>query len=551
MRLAPNGRSLAVAVLASFYYNEHVKSVRETTRRESLIACACALVLLSPLLAAFWSGGGMADAFTTLPGDGASSARSVLIAATARSLGVGLLSILIAALIGIPAAWALAGRRMSAWRTALVILPLALPAPVAVSGWVRLIAPNATSSFALQLPGAPPGWTSEAHALLFSPLGAGCVLGLGLWPVVALNAWPGFLRARDASYEAARLYERPTRAFFRVVLPRCRGDIAAGLSLAFLLACNDFAVSSLLLVHTLPVEVHDRAALGKNAAAASAALPLVAVAALFCILFRSPERHTAAPSGHNLPNGLRSGKSAMGALYAGVALGVAVPMLACLYGVVSSGKALSVSFDAGAASLGLSVRLAAAAVLLACGLAALRVLIRGDRRSQAVRIASVFLLAIPGSFLGVSILSLQIDATSALPFLRVPLLWVALGFALRFLYVPMRLADEARASIDSALIESAALLGHGRWSRAASVVLPLSMGHLTAAAALVFALALGEVPVASILAPPGSIPATIWLFGQQHMGYDESVFALSLLLGAATCGTIAMGAAAARWAARQ
>ena len=77
MRPAPNGRSLAVAVLASFYYNEHVKSVRETTRRESLIACACALVLLSPLLAAFWSGGGMADAFTTLPGDGASSARSV------------------------------------------------------------------------------------------------------------------------------------------------------------------------------------------------------------------------------------------------------------------------------------------------------------------------------------------------------------------------------------------------------------------------------------------------------------------------------------------
>lgn len=527
--------------------------MRDSTRRDNIIQLALALILLAPLLAAFWSGGGFEDAFATnQSAEIAAARRWALWRAAGQSLSVGCLSAAVAALIGIPAAWALSGRSTSALRNALTILPLALPAPVAVSGWVRLIAPNATSSFALQLPGAPPGMASTAHALLFSPLGAGLVLGLSLWPVVALNVWPGFLRARDASYEAARLHASPARAFFRGVLPRCTSEIAAGVALVFLLASNDFAVSSLLLVHTLPIEVHDQAALGKNAAAAWASLPLVLMAAALCAVTL---RHSNRSGGDSLTHaksssGLRAGKFSSAVLYAGVAFGFAIPMVACLFGVLASGKPMSASFDAGAESLGLSARLAAAAVLIACGFSVVRLLCWPDARSRPLFAASIFLLAIPGSFLGVSLLALQIEATNLTPGLRLPLAWMALGFALRFLFVPIRLIDEALAGIDPALLESASLLGHGRFSRAVAVVLPLSLGHLAAAAALVFALALGEVPIAAILAPPGAAPATIWLFGQQHMGYDESVFALSLLLGAATAGTIAVGALVAKWAAR-
>ena len=527
--------------------------MRDSSRRDNIIQFALALILLAPLLAAFWSGGGFEDAFGTRKSAEVSAARQwALLRAAGQSLTLGCLSAGVAALIGIPAAWALSGRRASAVRTALAILPLALPAPVAVSGWVRLIAPNATSSFALQLPGAPPGMASAAHALLFSPVGAALVLGLSLWPVVALNVWPAFLRARDVAYEAARLHASPARAFFRGALPRCTGEIVAGVALVFLLASNDFAVSSLLLVHTLPVEVHDQAALGKNAAAAWASLPLVLLAAALCAVTMRRSTHSGRHTHtHSMrSSGLRAGKMSSGILYAGVAFGFAVPMLACLYGVLASGKPLSVSFDAGAESLGLSARLAAAAVLVACGFAVVRLLTWPEVRAAPLNVASVFLLAIPGSFLGVSLLVLQIEATNLTPELRLPLVWMALGFALRFLNVPIRLIDEALAGIDPALLESAALLGHGRFSRATTVVLPLSLGHLAAAAALVFALALGEVPIAAILAPPGAVPATIWLFGQQHMGYDESVFALSLLLGATTAGTIALGALMAKRAAR-
>ncbi len=123
---------------------------------DKLIQFALAAALLAPLLAAFSGSGGLEDAFATSQSAEAAAARRwVLLCAAGQSLLIGSLSAAIAALVGIPAAWALSGRRVSAAKIALVVLPLALPAPVAVSGWIQLIAPGATSSFALQTPGAP------------------------------------------------------------------------------------------------------------------------------------------------------------------------------------------------------------------------------------------------------------------------------------------------------------------------------------------------------------------------------------------------------------
>ncbi|HLX63864.1 MAG TPA: ABC transporter permease subunit [Planctomycetota bacterium] len=542
--------------------------MRNSSPRDRVLQFALALAVVAPLAAAFWGGGGLADAFATnVSADAAAARRWALAAATGRSVLVGGTATFIAALIGVPAAWALSARPMSVWRTALLMLPFALPAPVAISGWVQLIAPSATSSFALQLPGVA-NFTSTAHALLFSGFGAACVLGLSLWPVVALHAWPAFRAARDEAYESARLCATPARAFFRVVLPRCRGALLAGLALVFLLASSDFGVASLLLVKTLAVEVHDLAALGKNSAAAWASLPLVGIAAALCVLpvlrVRHGREHQAGlgTSLRDKPAMVRGGVGwfCRTVFTAGVLLGFFIPMLACLRGVISAGKPLSYAFDAGAESLLLSARLATAAVMIGCGAAAMRILLWPEQRAGALNAASVFVLAVPGSFLAAALLTLQINAQNLAPSVdknaqapavlawvfNQPQAWLACAFALRFLYVPLRLAEEALASIDPALMESAAMLGRGWWGRAGNVALPLSLGHLAAAAALVFTLALGEVPLAAVLAPPGAVPATIWLFNQQHMGYDESVFALSLLLGAVSASVVGVGTWAAK-----
>lgn len=531
--------------------------MREPTSRGRAAQWLLAFLLLAPLAAAFWGGGGLDDAFAANQSAEAAAARRwMLLGETGRSIFVGALSTLVAALIGVPAGWALAGRRMSAFHTALMMLPFALPAPVAVSGWVQLIAPSATSSFTLQLPGAA-SFASALHGLLFSSLGAAFVLGLSLWPVIALHAWPGFRRARDESYDCARLSASPARAFFRTVLPRCKGHLAAGLALVFVLASSDFGVCSLLLVKTLPVEVHDQTALGRHAAAAWAALPLVLLALGFSALLlkmRGKEPAFASPP-PNAAGTARASRFCSWIWVGGALLGFAVPMIACLRGVLSSGKPLSFAFDAGAESLLLSARLAAAAVLLGCAAGVARLVCWPDRRADALNFAGVLVLAVPGAFVAASLFTIQINAQHAAAsgfgkLLNQPLAWLACGFALRFLYVPLRLTEEAAASIPPALLESAAVLGQNSFRRAVSVALPLSLGHLAAAAALIFTLTLGEVAIAATLAPPGAVPATIWLFNQQHMGYDESVFALSLLLGAVSAVAIGIGALGAKWAAR-
>jgi iron(III) transport system permease protein len=518
-----------------------------------------ALVLL-PLLAAFSGAGGFADAYGTLQPDGEAAAarRWILATATGHSLAIGVLATAIAALIGVPVGWALAGKIGTGTGGAcpyfsLVALPLALPPSVAVSGWVGLFAPEgAASAFYPLTPearGPSGGW-------LFSIFGAALVLGMSLWPIIAFETWPGFKRVLSGdAYDAARLYATRRRVFLKILLPQVKGELAAGALLVFLLAACDFTVSSLLLVRTLPVEIHDALTVGKSAAAAWASLPLLVIVFLVAVLLhrRAEVRHAAPHAGGR---GVAVGAPAARAVcVAGVALGFVLPMLVCLQQALSGGHPMSAVFGAGKSALAVSLRLAAAATLLAAAIAIVRVVLWPESRARPLNDAALFLLGVPGSFLAAALLAMQMNLTALLDKPAVaqavlPVALLVLGFALRFVYVPLRLAEEGLAALHPDLFAAAALAGHGRLVRGVAVALPLVTPHIVAGAALVFVLAMGEVAIADRLHPPGVTPATQWLFQQQHMGYDEAVFGLSLLLGIAVAAVLLAGGVAAAWAGR-
>jgi iron(III) transport system permease protein len=553
--------------------------MRQPDRTDRVVQCAVAALLLLPLLAAFLGGGGFSDAYGAYqPTDGAvvAARRAALAAATCRSLLIGAGAALVAAAIGIPAAWALAvchgpaavrrsvplpsdGARTgngpgpwhpfgAAWRsTALLVLaalPLALPPSVAVSGWIGLLAPTgAVSAFNPAIPVYAP----ESRGWLFSGFGVAFVLGMNLWPVVAFQAWPALKRARmNAAYDAARMYGSSNRTFWRVVLPQAKGELAAGALLAFLLASSDFTVSSLLLVRTLPTEIHDALMVGRTAAAAWAALPLLVM--VFVVAALLHWRFSPSPPSPPGPLSGRGGEGAARApvakafLACGVIVGFAVPMLVCGYQAFCGGRPMSRVFGAGSEALGVSLRLAGAASLLAVFVAVLRAVLWPEVRARAVTIAALFLLAVPGSFLAGAFLAMQIGLTKWLdlgPDSALPAAVLACSYVARFIYVPLRLVEEGLAALDPEMLDAAALSGHARLSRGVSIALPLVAAHVAAAAALVFVLVLGEVALADKLAPPGKIPATVWLFQQQHLGYDEAVFGLSLLLGATVAAVLA------------
>jgi ABC-type Fe3+ transport system permease subunit len=166
--------------------------------------------------------------------------------------------------------------------------------------------------------------------------------------------------------------------------------------------------------------------------------------------------------------------------------------------------------------------------------------------------AGLLLLAIPGSFLAGGLLAVEGGVRSwgaSGAWALSGSLVLAGGWLLRFLYLPLRLAEEGLRSLDPALLEAAELTGHGRLARGLGVALPLAWRHLLAAGGLVFVLALGELPLADKLSPPGAVPLSVWLFNQQHYGYTEAVFALSLLAGVAAVLGLALAVGLA-WLAR-
>lgn len=519
--------------------------MRQPSRGGLVVQVLLALTGLSLLAWPFFGAGTFDDAY------GGGEARAQF-AALANSGWVGLGASFIALLIGVPAAWFLSSRPRSLFWPVLCILPLALAPSAAASGWLHWTAPAAVRS-AFRLPGL------DAGTPLFSMPGVALVLGLGLWPVVAFEAWPAFAVARGEAYGAALLAGSRAKAFFRVALPMALGEVAAGTLLAFLLASSDFTVSSLLLVRTSGIAVHDQLAVSKLAAAAYAALPFLGLTLLTAALAGLVRRHAwrtenAAPGADvsTAPSlaGGRGGRWGLAVLAAGLALGFLVPLAGCAAGAfglrptnADAAAGLLRGFEAGFAPLANSLRLAAAAAVLATLLGAVRVILWPQTSAWPLRGAGLLLLIVPGALLAGGLRSFGLAAGAfvdgagaageALEMLTPAAGLLMLGYLVRFVYLPLRLAEEGLRGLDPSLLESAELSGHGAASRGLGIALPLVWRHLLAAAALVFVLVLGELILAHHLAPPGIWPATVWLFNQQHNGYIQEVFGLCLMLGAA------------------
>lgn len=462
-----------------------------------------------------------------------------LFAAFTRSLLVALLATIGSLALGIPAAWCLCGnaRTRTLW-LALTILPLALPVSVAVSGYVGFFAPaGAASRFKVAIPGF-----DNSRGWLFTPFGASLVLSATLWPVVALQLWPALRATSRETWDAARMSMTPLRAFTRGVLPQIWRDVLCAALLVFLLAASDFSVCSLLLVRTLTTEIHDFLMLAQPHRAALAALPLLLVVLAGVLALGKLERPHALNSDNPFDSAPRWTGFAIGL---GLILGFLLPMLACFLQWKHGGKPMSSVFTAGSDALALSIRLALAAAMLATFITGLRVALWPNVSTRVISNTALLLLCVPSSFLGAGLLALQFSVAIDPAHIAA---WGAsvltLGYVLRFLYVPLRLVEEGLSTIPQNVMEAARLSAPSRFNLAATVSLPLVGMHLLSGAVLVFLFALNEIALPSKLAPPGTQPATVWLFQQQHLGYDEAVFGLSLLLGGVAASAVFLGAVA-------
>ncbi len=206
-----------------------------------------------------------------------------------NTLGLLLISVSTAGVLGVGLGWLMAGYRFRFHGTFdwLLVLPLAMPAYVMAYAYT-----DALESFGMVqvLVRHLTGWQQGEYRFpnFRSLWGAGLFIGLALYPYVFLLARRAFAE-RSASLEdsARALGLSPYRVWWRVVWPMARPAVAAGLVLVMMETLADFGVSSYFGVDTMTVAIYKAwQSMGDRFTGARLALLLLVASGLLIALER-------------------------------------------------------------------------------------------------------------------------------------------------------------------------------------------------------------------------------------------------------------------------
>ena len=493
-----------------------------------LAALMCVLIL--PLLLLLWAGGLWVFQQTFMAGGGQDlGLRFVLWASAKQSSQVLLAVLMVCAVLGVGLGWLMSqyrftGKAAFEW---LLLAPLAVPSFVSAHAWTQLLAYDAALASGLRAS----GWVERLPDVR-TAAGAGCVLGLALFPYVYTLARVAFASAaqrnRGLRAAATSLGASQKEVFWRVNLPLTLPALAAGLALVGMEALADYGAVAYLGVDTFTVSIYKTwfGADQKNAAIALVTVLLTVVAVLLAVQKKwlgQSRRYqlTLLPQAEPLP-ALRAGLNvaAFSACALITALGFALPLGSLLWSLASNpdaqlsapqfarvGQAVWHSIQV--ASVG-----AAAVMLLAfCVVAAQFAQAKGRWLNQTVAVAQLG-YAVPGAAIAMALLwpiaaidHAIADALSALTGQKVGLLLVGsmtvlvYAYALRFFAVAYGSVSQAAQRVSSSAFEAALSLGATRKQAIVAVLWPALRPSVAAGFMLAWIDCLKELPATLMLRP--------------------------------------------------
>ena len=460
----------------------------------------------------------------------------------------------LAAVIGIAAAWLVAtrdfpGRRVFSWA---LVLPLAAPAYVVAYVYTDLLEFAGPVQSALR---AATGWAAGEY--WFPPVrslpGAALVLSLVLYPYVYLLARSAFESQAASLFEAARvLGARPRRAFATVALPAARPVIAGGVALAMMEAVADYGVVDYFGVSTFTTGIFRTwFALGDRAAALELAGWLFVLALVLVLAEQAARRgRYSNPVARDVAEprialrGLRAGLVTVGCSVP-VLLGFGVPVVVLASHAARVGDPLLGqgfgdflvnSFTVAGVTAGIATLLA---IFLAYG----ERLSHGRSTGLAVRAATLG-YALPGTVIAVGVLvPLALLDRSIARFLAgydidVGLLLTGTSAALVFAYVVRFLTVAYNAchggmeKVHRHLDGAARTLGATPPRVLAAIHFPLTRAALASAALMVFIDVMKELPATLILRPFNfeTLATRVYRLASDERLAEASTAALAIVL---------------------
>ncbi|CAM3807518.1 Iron(III) transport system permease protein OS=Castellaniella defragrans OX=75697 GN=HNR28_002835 PE=3 SV=1 [Castellaniella denitrificans] len=480
--------------------------------------------------------------------------RFVLPDALAQTLGLLAGVGLLAAALGVGAAWLVTaydfpGRRILSWA---LLLPLAVPTYIVAYAYLDILHPIGPVQEAVR---ALLGYSSPREFRLPDPRGlpgAIVLLAFVLYPYVYLTTRSMFASQAAHLMEAARLLGHgPWSAFRRVALPLARPAIAVGLCLVLLETLNDIGASEFLGVQTLTVAIYTTWVTRSDlAGAAQIALVALALVTLLITVERQGRRrlrYTGSRRAAPIRRRRLRGPAAWFAVFLGLApvlIGFAAPaayLLALVLERLGAGQGPSPALLR-AAGQTLAVSALATAIALAIGLAiawSRRILPRTGVRLRALSRLTTLGYAVPGTVLAIGLLFPLMVIERGLAALRAAtgldpaglvLLGtpaaLALAYVIRFLAIPVGTLEAGLDRIPPSLDQAARLLGENVHGMLRRVHLPLLRPALAASALLVFVDAMKELPATLLLRPLNFDTLATWLYAEAARGtYEEGAIA--------------------------
>ena len=376
-------------------------------------------------------------------------------------------------------------------------------------------------------------WIYLGPNWFYSLPGSALVLAFVFYPLSMVATEVALRRVDGRLEEAALMVAPPQRVLLRVSLPLAAPAVLAAALLIFVLAVSEFGVPGLLQVRVYTTEVFTAfAALYDPARAVVLTLPLlaicIAVATVATLVLGDPlvtTRRTALP-----PSALITHWRTPAFVFALLVMSVAlIAPLVMLGNEAAAADSLAAVVAGSMGSILNSVALAAVGatlvVAIALWLGYLRA--RTSGRGRAIDVLLVVLFAVPGTVIGVGLISLW--NRSGLPGVVYDSNGMfLLAYLARFIPVAALMLAATVRTVPVAHEEAAAVSGASWLRTIAWIVVPQTRLGIAAAWIVVFVLAFGELGITILVAPPGhaTLPIRIYTMIANTPPSHVAVFAL-------------------------
>ncbi|MDE2333998.1 MAG: iron ABC transporter permease [Rhodospirillales bacterium] len=491
-------------------------------------------------------------AVTLSPASLAVLASPIARAALLHSVAMGIVSTVLAGVLGTVFAVLLTLTDLPARRTVafLFLLLLIVPPQITAQAWIVLLGPSSPLLAPLGLaprPGSEP---------LYGPGGVAFLLAVEQAPIVYLALRASLAAIPADLIEAAQAAGAGRARQIGLALELARPGLLGGLSLSFVAAIGNFGTPALLAIPgrypMLTTLIYQRLTgfgLGSigEAAALALLLALLALAGASGEALMARRRATAPGRVARLALGRwrRPAAAMVGMTLAGL---LAAPLAALLLTALL--PTLGVQPDAATLGLGNFRSILAAgatrralldSLVLALGagvvLAALLVAVcHAARRARAARALLAALevpYVVPGLVLAIGCILVFLRPIAGITLYN-SLGIILVAYLARFAALARRPLGAVMATLDPALEEAAAAAGAAPLPRFATVILPLALPAAVSAATLVFLAAFNELTVSALLWSAGHETLGVAVFNLEQAGEATRAAALSVVAMVAT-----------------